>query len=170
MWNRIKNLFRQEREAGSAADLQHEIQTLRLDLEERERLLHELRSTLEYQRDGSVTQIADSVHAKMERIIEDMATPVSQIMTQSHLLDEGNQSLAAKDVMVLATRLIRVLEDQGMSIVGHVGEIMSFDPEMHEPLGAEESIDIGEQVVVRFSGIAFHGKFLRKMGIEKAGS
>jgi molecular chaperone GrpE (heat shock protein) len=83
------------------------------------------------------------------------------------LLETEGHPVQAKDVMVVAKRLVRVLEDNGLKLAGNVGETVRFDPNHHEPLSAGASPKQGEHVVVRFVGVAYRGKLLRKAGIEK---
>lgn len=170
MWNWIKSLFTQDVVEGEAEKLKREIQGLRLEMEERDQLIGKLKDRLEYQRKGSEMQVSESVQVKIERLLENIATPVTQLMTQAHLIDMDKQSVGAKDVIILVKRMVRVLEDHGMKVEGKVGDIVPFDPDQHEPLSAEVSPKLGEQVVVRIMGVSFKGRLLRKVGIEKVGT
>ena len=115
--------------------LEREIQNLRLELTERDQLL------------------------------TDTAAPVTQLLTQAHLLEQG-KPVQAKDVLLVAKRLIRTLEDNGLTIVSQVGETVFFDSNIHEPLSASTEISPGAEVVVRFAGVSYQGKVIRKSGVE----
>jgi molecular chaperone GrpE (heat shock protein) len=71
----------------------------------------------------------------------------------------------ARDVLIVARRLVRVLEDAGLTLEGQVGETIQFDPNRHEPLQSQGGIMPGQAGVVRFVGVGFHGKLLRKAGV-----
>jgi molecular chaperone GrpE (heat shock protein) len=169
VWNWIKSLFVHDAGEREISKLKREIQGLRLELEECDRKVKEIKDLFEYKREGSASQITESVQLKMEQLLSELATPIAQIMTQAHLVDVGKESVAAVDVIVLVKRMVRVLEDHGMKLEGQVGDVVPFDPDQHEPLSAEVSIVRGEQVVVRFRGISHKGVLLRKAGIEKVG-
>ena len=69
-------------------------------------------------------------------------------------------------MLLVAKRLICTLEDSGLTIVGQVGETVSFDSNLHEPLSSSTSITPGTEVVVRFAGVSYQGKVIRKAGVE----
>ena len=108
---------------------------------------------------------------QVERLLADTATPVSQLLTQAHLLEEEGKPVQATDVLAVAKRLVRVLEDHGLTMEGKVGEIVLFNPDRHEPLGAatEVAIAVGQPVTVRFVGTAYRGKLLCRAGVENVG-
>jgi molecular chaperone GrpE (heat shock protein) len=155
---------------GTAADertlaLEREAQDLRLKLEELERALANLKRELERQRSGA----GEAVQAQMERLLADAAAPVAQLLTQAHLLEVEGKPVQAKDVLAVAKRLVRALEGSGLTLADSVGQTVPFDPNRHEPLSAAFAPQPGQSVVVRFVGVAYQGKLLRKAGVEKAG-
>jgi molecular chaperone GrpE (heat shock protein) len=148
------------------AALEGEVQSLRLDLQEQTALVGRLKQELERERTG--TKVADQVHAQVERLLADAGAPVAQLHTQAHLLEQG-RPVPARDVMAVARRLVRVLEDHGLTPESSVGARVPFDPDRHEPLSAATAIRPGRPVVVRFVGMRYQGKLLRKAGVEPAG-
>ena len=146
-------------------DLEREIQNLRLELTERDQSINKLKQQLEQQRTSENSNIDSAVQNQIEQLLTDTAAPVTQLLTQAHLLDEG-KPVQAKDVLLVAKRLIRTLEDNGLTIVGQVGETVSFDSNLHEPLSAHSEISSDLEVVVRFVGISYQGKVIRKAGVE----
>lgn len=149
-----------------ALELEHEAQSLRLELQERERSLANLKSELERHRNTESARIADSVQSQLERVMIDAAAPVAQLLTQAHLLEAEGKAVQAKDVLAVAKRFIRALEDHGLTTEGTVGEAVAFDSNRHEPLSSSASINQGQQVITRFLGVSYRGKFLRKAGVE----
>jgi molecular chaperone GrpE (heat shock protein) len=145
--------------------LKREIQKLQLELTERDRLIDKLKQQLEQQRTSENNNISSAVQNQIEQLITDTAAPVTQLLTQAHLLEQG-KPVQAKDVLLVAKRLIRTLEDNGLTIVSQVGETVSFDSNLHEPLSASTEISPGAEVVVRFAGVSYQGKVIRKAGIE----
>ncbi len=171
MWNWLKRLLRRPKEASLQADerllaLEREAQSLRLELAERDRLMANLKSELERQRNGENTRVAEAVQAQMERLLTDVATPVVQLLTQAHLLEVEGKQVQAKDVLAVAKRLVRALEDGGLTLEGAVGEKAPFDPNRHQPLSADASPTPGEAVVVKFVGVSYRGQIIRKAGVE----
>jgi molecular chaperone GrpE (heat shock protein) len=149
-------------------ELEREAQGLRLDLEERERLIANLKGELERQRKGENTRTAEATRAQTERLLTDVAGPVAQLLTQAHLLEVEGKPVQAKDVLAVAKRLVRALEDTGLSLEGSVGAPTTFDPNRHEPLSADAALRAGDPVSVRFVGVTYQGKIIRKAGVEKA--
>jgi hypothetical protein len=166
MFNWIRSLFAESSEEN-ILDLRKKVQGLRLELEERDKMIADLKRDLARQRDGSSARVKESVQGQEEQVLAEAATPIAQLLTQAHLLEVEARLVQAKDVLAVAKRLVRVFVDRGLQIVGDVGETVSFNPDQHEPLSAAALPALGERVVVRFVGLAYQGKLLRKAGVEK---
>jgi molecular chaperone GrpE (heat shock protein) len=160
----IKSLFSGQPEAIS----QNEVQALRLELAERDRQIAQLKADLERQRLQAEARGAESVQAQLEKLFEEAASAIAQLQTQAHLLEAENRPIQARDVLTIARRLVRVLEDHGLSLRDRVGEQVAFDPNLHEPL-AGETPRPGQPAIVRFPGVAFRGRLLRKAGVDPGG-
>ena len=145
--------------------LEREIQNLRLELTERDQLIDKLKQQLEQQRTSESNNIDSAVQNQIEQLLTDTAAPVTQLLTQAHLLDEG-KPVQAKDMWLVAKRLIRSLGDNGLTVISQVGETVSFDSNLHEPLSASSEVSPGAEVVVRFAGVSYQGKVIRKAGVE----
>ena len=145
--------------------LERELQNLRLELTERDQLIDKLKQQLEQQRTSENNNIDSAVQNQIEQLLTDTAAPVTQLLTQAHLLEQG-KPVQAKDVLLVAKRLIRTLEDNGLTIVSQVGETVSFDSNLHEPLSASTEVSLGAEIVVRFAGVSYQGKVIRKAGVE----
>jgi molecular chaperone GrpE len=150
---------------GSLAQA-NEVQHLRLELEERERQLELLKNEVSRLRVNAQELTEAARSAQMERLLADSAAPVVQLMTQAYLLDVQGRPLQARDVLAVARRLIQVLEEQGMQVVGKIGEFQPFDPDRHEPMASGPVIEPGTPVTVRFVGIAYGDHLLKKLGVE----
>ena len=164
MLNWIKSLFARQPVSIS----ENEVQALKLELAERDRLITQLKADLERQRQQAEARGAKSVQSQLEQLFAEVATPVSQLQTQAHLLEAENRPIQARDVLTVARRLVRALEDQGLTLENRVGEQVSFHPDLHEPLAGSVPAR-GKPVIVCFAGVAFRGKLLRKAGIEPMG-
>ena len=149
--------------------LEREVQGLRLELESRDQMVADLKRELERARKDESARVTGAVQAQMERLLTDAAAPVAQLFTQAYLLEAEGKPVQAKDVLAVARRMVRVLEDNGLTLEGHVGETMSFDPNRHEPLSAEAAPKPGEAVTVRFVGVSYSGKVIRKAGVVVRG-
>jgi molecular chaperone GrpE (heat shock protein) len=145
--------------------LRREAQDLRLQLEERSRQLTALQKERERQQADQETRAAEAVQAKVERLLAEAAGPVTQLLTQAHLLEAEGKPVQARDVLAVARRLVRVLEEEGLTLDGRPGEQVAFDPNRHAPL-AGETQSPGAAAVVRFAGVGYRGRVLRKAGVE----
>lgn len=165
-WNLLQQLFgRTSQDNNYFLNFEKELQNLRLELTERNQLIDKLKQQLEQQRTSENNNIDSAVQNQIEQLLTDTAAPVTQLLTQAHLLEEG-KPVQAKNVLLVAKRLISALKDNGLTIVGQVGETVSFDSNLHEPLSASTEINLGAEVVVRFAGVSYQGKVIRKTGVE----
>jgi hypothetical protein len=165
----VRSLFgRASAGDASIADLEREAQVLRLELAERDRRVAEFETTLVRQRSQASALSDQTVQAEMERLFTDIATPMAQLLTQAHLLEAEDRPVQAGDVLAVAGRLIRSMQDCGLAFEGSIGDTVPFDPDHHEPLSASVVLRPGAPVIVRFVGVAYRGKLLRKAGVEVA--
>jgi molecular chaperone GrpE (heat shock protein) len=165
----MRSLFSRKPVDERLLELEREMQSLRLELKEREQEMTRLREELGRQRSGASARVAESVQAQVERLLTDAAAPAAQLLTQAHLLEVEGKPVQARDVLAVAKRLVRTLEDNGLTLEGSVGETVPFDPNRHESLSADASLKPGQPVTVRFVGVAYQGKLLRKADVEEAG-
>jgi molecular chaperone GrpE len=144
-----------------------EAQHLRIELEERERQLELLKNEVTRLRVSTQELTEAARSAQMERLLAESAAPVVQLMTQAYLLDVQGRPLQARDVLAVTRRLVQVLEEQGMQVVGKIGEIQPFDPDRHDPMASGHTIEPGTPVTIRFVGIAYRDHLLKKIGVER---
>lgn len=147
-------------------ELERELQNLRLELEDQKRTNNKLKQELERQRGSESNRL---VAAQVEKLLSDAAGPASQLLTQSHLLKVENKPVQAGDALAIAVRLVRVLEDHGLTLEGEVGQVAAFDPNKHEPLSADAEVNRGEDVIIRLVGVSYQGRLLRKAGVVVGG-
>ncbi len=148
-----------------------ELQTLRLTIEENERMIANLKQEIERQRSGAQAALMASVQTQMAALMQDAAAPVSQLLTQIHLVDVEQKPVAVRDILAVARRLVGALQAHGLSVENRIGDLQPFDPNLHEllshgSLGHEPPIQNGQPVKIRFSGIAYQGKLLSKAGVS----
>jgi len=148
-------------------DLERQVQTLRLDLEERERLIASLRDDLERLRRMQESRLEEALQVAMERLLTEAAAPTAQLLTQAHLVEKEGKPVRERDILAVARRLVRVLQDQGLVVESRIGEEAAFDPDRHELLGSDEAAVPGQKVVVRMPGVSYRGRILRRAGVEK---
>ncbi len=177
MWTWLRRLFCGTEVAPecSASDkhvlmLKREIQALKLELEEREHLIGRLKADVERHRSGETQRVEAVVGEGWERMVTDAATPLTQLMTQAHLLEVTGKPVQAADVLSVAKRLMRVFENEGVGWEGTVGATLLFDSDRHEPLGTDGDLVSGEPVMVRFVGVRYREQVLRKARVERANS
>ncbi|MEW6280251.1 MAG: hypothetical protein AB1758_16605 [Candidatus Eremiobacterota bacterium] len=140
----------------------NEAQSLRLELEERTRVLDEARRELERLR--LVAERAGAEAAGLEGLFEDLATPVQQLALQASLLASG-VDVRPEDLCSVSGRLLQALARGGLEVVGQRGEEASFDPNQHQPMGDGRPRS-GEAVRVRIPAVSLKGRILRKAMVE----
>jgi molecular chaperone GrpE (heat shock protein) len=76
------------------------------------------------------------------------------------LLEQG-QAVSAGDVMALARALARAWERLGLAPVGAPGELVRFDPALHQSLSQPEPAP-GAEVEIRMPGYRHGTRLIRK--------
>lgn len=145
--------------------LEKEVQKLSLELDERDRLIANLTTESERRKSSSTAYVTEAVRAQLEQLLTDAAAPVSQLITQAYLMEVESRSVQAKDILAVANHLVRILQDSGLTLEGSVGQIVSFDPNYHDPLSTNTSLKKGRSVMIRFVGVGYQGKLLRRAGV-----
>jgi hypothetical protein len=147
-------------------DLEREARLLRLALEERERAAEALRGELERARRDGEARAAAAWREERGAILAEAAAPAAQLAAQARLLEEGS-AVAGRDVLAVARRLVRALEDRGLRLEGRPGESAPFDPVRHEVLGPGSAPAPGQTVVIRFPAVFHEDRLLRRAGVER---
>ncbi len=129
-----------------------------------------MQGELERERKNSAARAAEAAGLQLARLMDALAAPVAQLGTQRHLLEVAGKPVQAQDILANAKRIVRALEDHGLSLEGTVGTVAAFDPDRHAALAGAASLRGGEPVVIRFPAVAYRGKVLRRAGVEKAES
>ncbi len=160
-----------EPETERVLALERELQELRLTLAERDHSLKRLQGNLARERDSARDHVDEVARADVQRLLKAIATPVVQLVTLSHLneadLNEaGATEVRTKDVLDVAMRLVRALGQEGVAMLGGIGETEPFDPDRHDPLSTSAPLRPGQPVTVRVVGLAHQGRILRKAGVE----
>lgn len=104
---------------------------------------------------------------RLEEILRELVGPLSQLRLQAFLLEKGGD-ISSRSIMALARQVMERLERTGLEVIGAVGEEVSFDPQMYEPLNNEISFIQGDRVVIRFVGYRYQGAIMRRALVEKA--
>jgi len=154
-----------EQKRDDLLTLESEAQSLRLNMEEKNRKIANLRGEIERLREGEEARITQAVRGQVEELITDAASPIVQLLTQGRLLETG-KDIQVKDVLFVAQRLLRLLEDMGLEIYSGAGETLEYNPSLHEPFGGA-TITLGKRVVVVFPGIRYSGKVVRKAAVSE---
>ncbi len=149
-------------------DLKSDIQGLRLDLDRREEEIRQLKDELFRLRTREDQKARGVLEARLEALMEELASPAAQILTQIHLHEKEGRTLEPRDVIATSGRLVRILMDNGLEAISEPGSREQFDPARHEPLG-QETISAGDPVLVRFAGFAYNGKVIRRAGVQRVG-
>jgi molecular chaperone GrpE (heat shock protein) len=170
----LRRWFGGGRQAAATSDekllaLERDVQSLRLDLEERERVIATLRSDLERLRRDELARLEEVRQGAIEQVLSEAAAAAAQLVTQAHLLEVDGKPVSARDILTVARRLVRVLENHGLKLEGGIGERVPFDPQRHEPIGGQEFPAPGEPVILRMVCVSYRGKILYKGAVEKVG-
>jgi len=161
-------IMSEQRVADDVLNQNSELQRVKLELSEQDNLIRTLKGDLERMRNTEKERIAELLQAQMQKLMSNFAAPITQIATHTHLLEVEKKPLQSKDVLAVAKRMVKVLEDEGLTLLGGVNEIVPFDGNYHQPLTSQIRLQHGDRVVVRLAGASFAGRVLRKASVEKA--
>ena len=153
-------------QAPSTVEVESAMQALRMELEAREERITRLTQELERMRERQDALVVETVAARLESLIGELAAPASQVRTQAYLAQEQNKPVQAQDVLAVARRMIRALERHGLEFEGEIGALVSYDPNRHTPINTGAAPRSGGRVTVRFSGVRYGGKMIYKAIVE----
>lgn len=151
--------------SGRRLRRESELRRLRFELEESAAALLRARSDLAREREQAEDRAEEAIHAEVSRLLDTIGTPAVQLETLAHLHGSGSAQPGTGDVLDVGIRLVRGLEDFGVRRCGAVGERQPFDPVRHDPLGAT-AVEPGQPVVIRFVGLDYRSRIVRKAGVE----
>ena len=146
--------------------LQSEIKALQLDLHDREKKIELLSQELERARLNQKDLLKENSTTVLEDLYTNLAPVIVQLVTQNYLVHQKNKAIQSRDILLITDRLIRTLEQNGLKLYGQPGQQSQFDPNLHIPLSTASSFQAGQTVIVRFVGISYQGKIIRKAGVE----
>lgn len=144
---------------------QNEVQALRLELEQAQRLLDNTQRELETLRFTSQRNQQEQAQDRLEQLFSELATPVAQLAVQRSLSQQGLE-LKQRDLLAVSGRMLQALETAGLKLEGEPGQELAFSPDHHQPLSLETALKAGQTVKIRFPGVSFRGRWLKKAMVE----
>lgn len=171
----MKNLFERKKTKVSSLQsserlaYQRESQALRVELEARDETIQRLKQETERLRWQLEDTVKTITTGQLEEIFTDLASPAAQLLTQADLLLNQEKPVTAQDILAVSMRLMRSLERHGFTIEGQVGEQTTFDPNLHQTLNAAVALAEGQAVTIRFVGISFNGKLIKRAFVDPQG-
>lgn len=170
MKNWLHNLFPTQQNTPTPAQqavIDSRLRALELEISERDQKIAVLTAEIDRLHRQQEQMAQSQLNSTLESLFQDAASAVTQLHTQAYLLEEQNKPLQAQDILAVAHRIVRALEQHGLGLIHQVGEQTAFDPNRHTPLNNQAVYTPGQTVTVRFVGIEHQGKILRKAGVEK---
>ena len=144
---------------------QNEAQALRLELEQARKLLESTQRELETLRFTSQRNQHEQADDRLEQLFTELATPVAQLAVQRALSQQGVE-LKQRDLLAVSSRLAQALETGGLKLEGEPGQELPYSPDHHQPLSLDTALKAGQTVRVRFPGVSFRGRWLKKAMVE----
>lgn len=142
-----------------------EKQSLRLTLAEQETLIRELKTQLAAAEKRGQDSADAATSRYQSQILKEAAGPVSQLITQSYLLDAG-KTVAAKDILAVANRLVAIFRNAGLQVDQSVGTETVYNPAHHTPLSSQVVISPGDVVIIRFPAVLQDEVIIRKALVQ----
>ncbi len=140
--------------------LQRRLAATDIELHECQELVSALKSRIE------ALNAARTDPPTAEELFTALAAPLSQLRMQAWLMGTGKE-ISSRSIIALANQFASLVERAGLEPVGDPGESIRFDPELHEPLSAQECIPNGGPAIVRFIGYRYRGRMLRRALVQQ---
>ncbi len=147
-------------------DRQNEAQALRLELDEAQRQLETARRELETLRFTANRAQQEQAEERLEQLFGELSTPVAQFSVQ-RALSRQEVELKPRDLLAVTARMVQALETAGLKLEGEPGDELEYSPDHHQPLSLEVTLTAGEPVRLRFPGVSYRGRWLKKAMVEK---
>lgn len=175
MFNWLKQLFSSPTPTVISTDesqdkiliMETQLQQLKLELEEGNKTINNLQQQLQRQEEKESLQLQEKILGEKEKLFNDIASPISQLITQKYLLEVEEKPVQAKDILLVVKRLINVFESQGLTVIGDMGKIITFDPNYHQSLNSNIDINISDKVIIKIVGVSYQGQVIKKAIVEK---
>jgi molecular chaperone GrpE (heat shock protein) len=143
-----------------------ELQRLRLELAHANQRLGQAEAELQRQSREEAGILQHHLEVQLEKLVAPLATPLTQLLTQQHLIEQEGKELDAKDLLATSRRLWQGLAPTGVEVLEAVGAVVSFDPDRHQPLGLGSLVEAGTPVRVRIPGLLLKGQVLKTASVE----
>jgi molecular chaperone GrpE (heat shock protein) len=147
--------------------LQKEIQSLQMELEARKQSISALKQEVERLRERQEAAVEEAASVRLEPLFTDLASPVSQILTQADLLEQQGKPVQAADILAVARRIVRAVERHGIAFEGKIGGQAAYDPNLHTLMNKDSVPKPGQTVTIRFVGISYKNKMIYKAIVEQ---
>ncbi len=164
----FRDLFKSKQELEEARKrilaLESEMQSLKLEMQEQERLLKQACSDLELAEKKVDGTIKGKFEQQMEALARELASPMVQLKTQQHL--SAQRQIQAKDVLAVAMRMVQSIESSGIKLLGNIGELVKFDSTAHEGLNMNDgTLNEGGSARISMPGISYNERIIRKIAV-----
>lgn len=164
----LQRLVKRLTRPASVSALERELHQLRRALQECEARLQHAQAHLQHTQQTEQARTAAQTDALITAFLNELATPLTQLATQLHLIQQGESTLSPVEVLKTARRILTALEAWGVQLEGQIGATEPYDPTRHLALNAAVSLQAGQPVVVRLCGLSYKGTLIRKLGVEPA--
>ncbi len=143
-------------------ELETSLQLLRLQIDDDAEIIRELKCDLARVKTQQEQMVSNTVNHHIENLMNEVASPVAQLLSQVHLLEEEKKPIQAKDVLLVSKRLIKALRSAGLEVRGEIGQIAPADSSLHQLAASNEVLQERDEVVIRMPAIAYRNKILRR--------
>lgn len=144
----------------------NDVQSLRLELDERDRQIRTLSADLDFERTGRADEVEAVARARLRALMSSIAPALVQLELQRSLAASG-VNVGARDVLLVAGRLIGSLNDAGLEILGTPGQELTFDEASQASLDPSFRPSAGSRVRVRIPGARVEGMMLVKICVDR---
>lgn len=157
-WNRLDL----ENSRETINELNARVQSLQLQAADDARIMREQQREIERLKAHQTEAVTDAVDHRIEKLMQEVASPVAQLISQAHMFEKESKPIQLKDVLIVSKRTIRALQNAGLQVRDTPGETVTANNDEHELASGKDTLKDRETVVVRIPGIAFKDKVIRR--------
>ncbi|MFM9073569.1 MAG: hypothetical protein ACKOOC_09240 [Cyanobium sp.] len=143
-----------------------ELQSVRIDLAHANQQILQAGAERGRQGQEEAAAIENHLAIQLEELLTSLATPLTQLLTQQHLIEREGKELGTKDLLATSRRIWQGLAPFGVEVLESIGEVVPYDPDRHLPLSQGSMVGAGTPVRVRIPGLLLKGRVLKSAAVE----
>lgn len=143
-------------------ELEQAIAAATSELGRKEQQLVLFREEASRSRTRETDRLAAALHTQLEELMQLVATPAAQFIRYAEDCAAGRLQPDPNRLLALCGRWMNAFQSAGLSLDGSIGEIVVFDPNIHQAHPDSPVLGAGQSARIEIPGVHFRSVRLRK--------